>query len=291
MPHSIVEVYPPVPLDELIPAIANFSASPIQEKRALIRRLVKTHPIVNLAWTGSHRYRRARRLDHEQTRPTHIDEVIWRQDRPAAQGRANPEGFPVLYLADRPETALAEVAAENHRVVLADFELLPGRHIQVAPIGELTIIQRTGRGFLSGAASAALSNALNACKLDAAKSLLITDAFLLDCLGGSDDCYEVSSCVAMSIFDKLPTVTAVAFPSVRQNGALNFAVRTEDFWNKWGIRSVRCAHAIHLAYGHFKLAETRHVIGIKSSGTLCWSDAIEVENSVALLDPVWTRDP
>lgn len=184
-----------------------------------------------------------------------------------------------------------EARVTNHRAVLTDFEILPEQKIRVAPIGELTTIQRTGRGFLSGEASDGLTGMLNACELEAAKSLLIADAFLLECLSEPENCYEISSYVAMSIFDKLPAISAIAYPSYRQYGALNFAARVERFWDHWGIRAVRCVKANHLSHGYFKQAETKQVFGITSAGGLCWNETADIENSVVLLDPLWTRGP
>ena len=101
------------------------------------------------------------------------------------------------------------------------------------------------------------------------------------------DDYELSSIVAMSIFDKRPGVSVVAYPSRRQLGAMNFAVRVERFWENWGVVSVRRGRAIHLAQGYYRFADIRHVDGITSGGTLKWKDEV-AENSTVMLAPPWT---
>ncbi len=118
--------------------------------------------------------------------------------------------------------------------------------------------------------------------------MLIVDAFLLHCISDADDDYERSSAVAMAIFEKLTGVDAIVFPSRRQVGAVNFAVRADRLWTSWGITSVQEAKATHLAMGYYRLTEARHVIGIENSGALIWSsDPPDNTESVVLLDPPW----
>lgn len=99
----------------------------------------------------------------------------------------------------------------------------------VAPIGEMIQIQRTERGFLAGDASQHINDMISACEREAARAMLITDASLFRVLTGTDGDYEESSMVALAIYDKLPELTAVAFPSRRQFGGLSFAVRIDRF--------------------------------------------------------------
>ncbi|MBK8524012.1 MAG: RES domain-containing protein [Betaproteobacteria bacterium] len=283
MKTTLTEVCPPLPLDELLAEIANFPSCSMTEKLHLVNRLVNLHPIVNFEWGPDGGFRRARLLGANEDLPSNVDGLIWRKNSPAALGRANPEGVHVFYLADRVETALSEVRACSDIAVLSEFEILPATSVRLAPIGEFTKLQRTGYGFLSGRISTALSSILNRCEPDAAKALLITDAFLLDCLSGPEDAYNVSSSVAMSIFDKLPAISAIVYPSYRQRDALCLAVRVSDFWSKWGISTVRCAHASHLSHGYYKLSETRRVTGITVRGMLQWDDRTSVEGSSILL--------
>ena len=294
MPPTLTEAHPPTPLRELVPALAGFASLPEPQKRALLDRLIAAHPIVSMDWGSGWRFRRARLVGAEEI-PATVDEVIWRKGVPARIGRANPAGFQVLYLADRPDTAFQEVlhhatkgASSTHSMMLAEFVIHDGRRLRIAPIGELLQVQRTGRGFLAGDASHHLSNLLNACSLDDAKALLITDSFLLQCLTNRDDDYELSSYVAMGIFAKLPAVSTIAYPSVRQLGAINLAVRTETFWDDWGLSSVRCGQAEHLAQGFYRFSEVRQVDGITIGGSLRWREAPDVENSVVVLGPAWT---
>ncbi|MCP9757908.1 hypothetical protein EGI20_01075 [Aquitalea sp. S1-19] len=284
---TITEAFPPLPLEELTAEISNFSDSALEDKQALIKRLVMVHPTLGLNWGAGHRFRRARRLKTHEPYPQNVDGIIWRKDVPASQGRANPDGFSVLYLADRPDTALKEVRAESDQVVLADFEIVPGKSCLIAPIGELMRIQRSGRGFMAGEHAQGVSNYLNACKPQDEKSLLITDAFLLECLLDGRDNYEISSYVAKCIFDKNPKLSAIAYPSCVQNGAICFAVRTDHFWDQWGVRSVRCGHARHLSHGYYDFSPARHVNGIEIGGNFHWEEHEEDVATTVLLKPLW----
>lgn len=194
----------------------------------------------------------------------------------------------MLYLADRRDTELSEVRASDDQVVVTDFRIRRGRSVQVAPVGEMAQVQRSGRGILTSEAAPAITGMLNACDPDEARTILIVDAFLLRCIAETDRDYARSSTVAMAILDKLPDVDAIVFPSRRQHGAVNFAVRADRLWDSWGITAVQDARARHLAMGHYRLTQARHVVGISTSGELVWSDdpPDDVE-SIMLLDPPW----
>lgn len=75
---------------------------------------------MSLEWGKGWTYRRARQLNDSEI-PTNVNELIWRTDSPAGLGRANSEGFRVIYLADRTDTALSEIRVSQGTVVIAEF--------------------------------------------------------------------------------------------------------------------------------------------------------------------------
>ncbi|MEO5655338.1 MAG: RES family NAD+ phosphorylase [Nitrosospira sp.] len=261
----------------------------MDEQLAFISFLVNRHPTLSLEWGPGWSYKRARKLGVDEC-PSKVRDLIWKPDAPAAVGRANPAGFQVLYLADRFETAFSEICVEDDDVLLAQFSILPGRSIRLLPIGELTQIHRTGRGFLSGEFSNQLSNIIKAFKHDEAKSLLMADTFLLDCLISDDDDYVRCSYLAKCIFEKQQVVSAIVYPSVRQSGSLNLVVKKDQFWKNWGIHSARRGQVTHLACGYYSFTNTRHVTWIDSGGTLRWNDQLSDENTAVLFDPLWTLE-
>ena len=282
---TLTDTYPPLPLHELTGIIAAFPQMTILEKKRVIERLVRVHPTLNFDWGPGRKYRRCRKLSSEEL-PLHVDELIWQKATPAKLGRANPEGYQVLYLADRRDTALAEARVNSDSVVIAEFVIQKEKNVRVAPIGELAQVQRTGRGFLAGEQSKAISELLKASSFENATSLLITDAFLRDCLVGHDD-YDLSSHVALSIFSKHPEIAVVAYSSRRQSGAINFAVGVDRFWEAWALCSVSFGHASHLAMGYFSMATSKAVTGVSQDGRLTWED-LPPPNTTMLLDPPYT---
>ncbi|MNN86710.1 hypothetical protein D3C81_2041540 [compost metagenome] len=93
--------------------------------------------------------------------------------------------------------------------------------------------------------------------------------------------------MAKAIFEKNRKFSAVAYPSVRQYGAVNFAVRTDDFWNSWSIVGARKMRVRHLACGYYETTCTEHVTGITEGGGLVWERGV-VENDVARrFEPPW----
>ena len=263
---TLTQAHPPLPLADLVREINRFATMEESEKRALISRLVKIHPMLSLKWGPGHQFRRVRKFSSGVT-PQHVDEIIWRQDAPATLGRANPKGFSVMYVADRQDTALREARINADWVTISEFQIRPGSSIFIYPIGELLQIVRTGRGFLSGDASDGISAMLNACPHEEAQSLLLTDAFLFEQLVGHDD-YELSSFVAMEIFSKSDHITAIAYSSVRQLGAINLAIKADTFWHSWGLTSLRHGYAEHLARGFYQLSRITRANGICKSGKL-----------------------
>ncbi|MBA3572500.1 MAG: RES family NAD+ phosphorylase, partial [Pyrinomonadaceae bacterium] len=263
-PPAITQLHPPMQLDELVAKIAGFTKQTGSEQRAFIDQLVKIHPTLNVRWGPGWRYRRARQLDVGEI-PQTVDDVIWPKGAPAKVGRANPKGFRVMYLADRRDTALREARVHQGWVAIAEFQIRPQQAVFICPIGELSQIVRTGRGYMSGDSSKTLSDMLNACPLQQSRALIITDAFLYEQMTGHED-YDMSSRVASAIFDKLPNVSGIAYSSRRQLGAINFAVRADTFWQSWALTSVRRAFAEHLALGFYRLKQVTGVTGVYQSG-------------------------
>ncbi len=284
--QTITEQFPPLPLDELLYRIGQFQTSTVEEKHRLISDLVKIHPILSHDYSTDHVFKRIRKIGKDDY-PQHIQDLLWRKDGIANIGRANPEGFPVIYVADKLDTALRETHINDDFVLLGELKVRNDCTCRVVPIGEMMHVQRTGSGYLLGSAGEELNNMLNACNPVEAKSLLIADSFLYECILKDDDKYLISSFVAKSIFEKNASVSAVAYPSVRQHGAINFAIRTDHFWKSWSIVGARRMQVKHLAYGYFESSNTEHVTGITRKGRLHWDKGLIDDKYSQILDPPW----
>lgn len=275
-----------MPIKDLLNRIEGFEKSSLDEKHLLISELVNIHPILSQNYSADHVFKRVRKIT-DQDYPEKTQDLLWRPDGVANIGRANPEGFSVLYVADRLDTALKETNVKSDFVLVSELRVREGYSCRVSPIGEMMHIQRTGTGYLSGGSGKIISDNINACARKDVVPLLIADAFLYECLLKDDDSYVVSSFVAKTIFDKINDISAIAYPSARQYGAVNFAIRTDHFWNSWSIVAARKMHARHLAYGYYETSQTEHVTGITRLGKLVWEKGLIEDNTSVRLDPPW----
>lgn len=283
---TITGTYPPLPLKYLLSRINEFEGASLSLKHTIISELIDVHPTLSVDFSKGSVFRRARKIG-ERDYPDSVQDLLWRLGGVASVGRANPEGHPILYVADRPETAFAETHIDGSFVLLSELQIREGYKCRIAPIGEMIRVQRSGRGFLSGDASSTINDMLNACSLDEAKSLLITDAFLFECLVKDDAPYLISSFVAKSIFEKNNQISAVAFPSVQQDGAINFAIKTEDFWKAWGVIGARKMYVRHLSCGFYEASLTEHVVEVTLQGKLVWDRGIIEDDVAKRFVPVW----
>lgn len=275
-----------MPLNELLERIEKFHTSSLNEKYAFISELIDIYPILNYPFPEEKTFRRIRKIKVDEY-PSNVQDLLWRGGGIASIGRANPEGFPVLYVADKMDTALKETRVEDDCVLLSELKIRKGSICRLATIGEFMHTQRTGLGYLLGQSAGFIKEILDKSSYDGARSLLIMDAFLYECLLKDDEKYLISSFVAKCIFEKNENVSAVAYPSVRQHGAVNFAIRTDHFWKSWSIVGARRMLARHLAYGYYETTKTEHVIGITRNGHLVWEKGVIADNTLALLEPPW----
>ena len=284
--HSITERFPPLSLPNLIDGIRRFPLISQDERIAFINKLVQRHPILAVDWQPDWRYRRARVLGPTDS-PTSVDDIIWNKSASSRVGRANPAGYPVFYLADRLNTALAETHVKDETVLLGEFKVKPGSHIRIGPVGELLHVHRTGRGWMTDEYNS-ISSLLNICAREEAEALIITDAFLVSLLTNSAADYVLSAAVAVAIFEKLPALDAISFQSTRCVGGICLALKTEKFWSSWGVFSLKRVRARHLAMGQYEVLDGHHVEGIYNDGRLAWAEEPGRADMTVELSPLWT---
>lgn len=189
---SITEQFPPLPRKYLVESIKEFTRLSVNDKINFLSEILDTHPFLNFSYESGHRFRRARKIK-EEFYPENIQDFLWRIEGEAKPGRANPGGFPVLYVADRIDTALTETRVESDTVLICELKVRSGTGCVVAIIGEIMNIQRKGTGYVlgSGEGVTLFNNMLNACDRECALSLLIADAFLYECMLNDDDHYLI----------------------------------------------------------------------------------------------------
>lgn len=173
-----------------------------------------------------------------RARPT--DGAAWRNlnglDYPppekARQGRLNDAGSPCFYVAKDIETALLEIeAGPGQMVQVAGFRVLKGQMAQLIVIGEYANVQKRGYLSLTGVdPGGTLQKMLNGHDLQHALVLIYIDRFLSSILSDPDarqSGYRFSRALGSFLHSRIPDADGIAFPSVRDPGGFNFAVRPE----------------------------------------------------------------
>ncbi|PSL94848.1 RES family NAD+ phosphorylase [Pseudomonas sp. R9.37] len=283
---TLAEVHPPMDIDLLSDRIKSFSVMPHAEQAAFVKELISIHPIMSVNWPGGV-FNRVRAL-RSATYLNSVSEVVWPENRPAAPGRISVDGHPVIYLASARETALSETRIIDGHVALARFDVIPGESMRVLPIGELMLILRRGFGTLiKDEAAKRLGDMVNRLPLDQGRSLVITNAFLYELVTSQGEDYRLSSLVSQEIFNKIPAIDAIMYPSRLQLAGINLAVRRDRFWNFFGLESITQARAEHLAAGYYRLSDISQVNGIHANGDLTWAVEHAKEESRLSLSPLW----
>lgn len=283
---TLAEAHPPMDIDVLSDRIKSFSVMPHAEQAAFVKELISIHPIMSVNWSGGV-FNRVRAL-HSPTCLNSVSQVVWPENRPAAPGRISMDGHPVIYLASSRETALSETRVIDGPVALARFDVIPGQSMRVLPIGELMLILRRGFGTLiRNEAAKSLGDMVNRLPLDQERSLAITNAFLYELVTSQCEDYRLSSFVSQEIFNKIPNIDAIMYPSRLQLAGINLAVRRDRFWNLFGLESFTQARAEHLAAGYYRLSDITQVNGVHANGDLAWAVEHAKEESRLSLSPLW----
>lgn len=283
---TLAEAHPPMDIDVLSNRIKSFSDMPHTEQAAFVKELISIHPIMSVNWSGGV-FNRARAL-HSPTNLNSVSELVWPENRPATPGRISVDGHPVIYLASARETALSETRIIDGHVALARFDVIPGASMRVLPIGELMLILRRGFGTLiKDEAAKSVSDMVNRLPLDQGRSLAITNAFLYELLISEGEDYRLSSLVSQEIFNKIPDIDAIMYPSRLQLAGINLAVRRDRFWKFFGLESITQARAEHLAAGYYRLSDIVQVNGVHANGDLTWAVEHAKDESRLALSPLW----
>lgn len=150
-------------------------------------------------------------------------------------GRMNKANEPILYLATRKETALAEIGIEEMEFVqVAGFRIANGKELTVSIVGMfwnvfknggVPLILRDPEQQVFGYLKHLMSNSHE----DIPLILIYIDKFfatILSDIGASKNDYLHTNILSKIIIDKSKSV-AIAYPSIKDEGAYNLAVNAE----------------------------------------------------------------
>jgi hypothetical protein len=150
----------------------------------------------------------------------------------ARQGRLNDAGSPCFYVARDIDTALLEIEARPGQLVqVAGFRVLKEEMAQLIVIGEYANVQKRGYLSLTGEdPGGTLQKMLNGHDLQHALALIYIDRFLASILcdpKARQSGYRFSRALGSLLHSRIRDADGIAFPSVRDPGGFNFAVRPE----------------------------------------------------------------
>lgn len=194
-----------------------------------IEPLFGQYEILSLEFGRGSMFWRARTVEQEIY--PNISDLDYPPPELAKQGRVNDRGIPCFYIAQRKETALAEVGAtEGQLVQLAGFRIKNESPIRLAVIGEYANVQKNGYMHFAGRdPDLTIAKILNGMpRQDALKKIYI-DKFFASVLADPDaskNGYMFSRALAQSIYSRIGA-KGIAFPSVKDRGGFNVAVQAE----------------------------------------------------------------
>lgn len=189
--------------------------------------------------------------------------------------RMNEEGEPILYTCVNKYTVFEEIGAEAGDFIhLAGYELKQGAELSAAMIGLIVQCQRSGKSALSNEFNMAMVQLMNSMRPDIGKSFVFTDALMASILSdknAKNSDYIRSRTLAKMVFQKLPRVESIFYPSVIHEGALNLAVKPKaadsKFFNKMNfvLRITR-----KYDYGFYDFEICRKSGSHNEDGTIVW---------------------
>lgn len=272
-PAGLTDRFPQMPPAACRAALETLLAAGDDEARAAaIVRLLEHQPVVNYAYEVGQTFWRARPLAAD-TRFAFDREMLWPPVASGA-GRAHRPGTPMLYVAAKRDTALAECdAAPGDLFQLVGLKIKPSMQARLIPLGEMFQVQRTGIS-LTGSPERAriIDGLLNAGGRESAEGIVYIDAFLDDEFSRPGN-HGLTGLLAEHLFAKAGMPDGILYLSVKQKGGRNVAIRPAAFVERWDIVSssvVRVREA--LGFGMFVLDHIAHADGIFMDGRFRWKE-------------------
>lgn len=200
-------------------------------------------------------------------------------------GRMNSLNEPMLYLSDRKDTALTEISDSKNSVSAHFIGLAPKEEKDsfFTLVGEIFDIYRRGAGdIIYGDTAKTVNSMINGCNRDEAARLIISDRILLELLC-SNKTYVDTSFVAKLLRDKSPNADGILYPSVRQYGGRNVALRPESL-DKWCVKSVFSAtESKNLGFGLWDHKGIAHLAVVSDAGDLQYGECHQDEGAIHIL--------
>lgn len=243
-----------------------------------LRKVLDHYKVLSLEFERGSVFWRARKIHDNAYK--HIDDLDYPPKHLVNYGRMNEKGCPFFYLASRKETALAEInSKENDIIQLAGFKIRENEKLRIAVVGEFWNVFKTGYvKFLGKDPKGCINQLINSSPKNIALNLIYIDKYFSEILAdkkASENQYLFTRTLSTELLKK-GHARAIAYPSVKDQGAYNLAVEANEsdkvFDNvicltlevkkikKWGI------------YDHQVLSAAE---GIDENGNFIWTDGTD----------------
>jgi hypothetical protein len=194
-----------------------------------VEPLFREYEILSLEFGRGSMFWRARVIEKEIY--PNISDLDYPPPGLAKRGRVNDLASPCFYIAQRKETALAEVSAtEGQLIQLAGFRIKNESPIRLAVIGEYANVQKNGYMHFAGRdPDMTIAKILNAMPRQEALRKIYIDKFFASVLAdpnASENGYMFSRALAQAIYSRI-CAKGIVFPSVKDRGGFNVAVQAE----------------------------------------------------------------
>lgn len=195
----------------------------------IVEPLFKEYEILSLQFGRGSMFWRARLIESDAY--PNISDLDYPPPEHARQGRLNDRGVPCFYIAARKETALVEIGAtEGQLVQLAGFRIKNKSPIRLAVIGEYANVQKNGYMHFAGRdPEMTIAKILNSMPRQEALKKIYIDKFFASVLADPDASasgYMFSRALGQAIYSRIGA-EGIVFPSVKDRGGFNIAVRAE----------------------------------------------------------------
>jgi hypothetical protein len=194
-----------------------------------VEPLFKDYEILSLEFGRGSMFWRARSIESDVY--PKLSDLDYPPPEHARLGRLNDRGVPCFYIAARTDTALAEIGVtEGQLVQLAGFRIKNESPIRLAVIGEYANVQKNGYMHFAGRdPDMTIAKILNSIPRQEALKKVYIDKFFASVLADPDasaNGYMFSRALGQAIYSRIGA-DGIVFPSVKDRGGFNIAVRAE----------------------------------------------------------------
>lgn len=190
--------------------------------------LFSNYEIVSVGLGRANIFWRARNVEGDLW--SNVCDLDYPPPEKARRGRVNDVGSPCFYVAKGIQTALLEIEAKEGQLIqVGGFRVLENEVLRLIVVGEYANVQKNGYMHFSGTDPGRTIQKILNQKDKKALSLLYVDKFLASVIGdplARDSHYTFSRALGALLHSKVEA-DGILFPSVRDLGGFNLAVRPE----------------------------------------------------------------